>query len=199
MRLRWIRRAWSRIVDGPAPRGVTAPEPTLEQRITGEAARVAIAAENRANTAVEHPDWEPRLPLRPHMGREHPPDGLTELLVYGECPCNPTMPWRCACPEGARWPRCPLCGERVKPPAPEPFKYKTAAELRAWRQANGRRGYVATLMDEGDALTGVRALNGPTSYPGGTLLKVGPVDAAGTILEVVAQRPESKEADPCRT
>jgi hypothetical protein len=71
--------------------------------------------------------------------------GEVRFLVHGECGCG----WTCACPEGAIWPECPMCGEQVLPPRPvgpgEPGE---------------RQGYVAELLPEPEALehvTEVRA------------------------------------------
>lgn len=52
---------------------------------------------------------------------------MIALLVWGECDCG----WRCACPIGAIWPKCPDCGEQVMPPIPGgPVpRYGVAGEL----------------------------------------------------------------------
>jgi hypothetical protein len=75
----------------------------------------------------------------PQEWQEPAPEvGGLDFLVYGECGCG----WRCACTEGARWPKCPLCGEQVMPPPADGDK--------------PRLGYVARLLPEQEAVAEVR-------------------------------------------
>lgn len=112
----------------------------------GEDAARAIREERRAydekmieqygSVPMFHPNA--RGPIKP---------GDSELLVYGECPCHPQNPWRAAMPEGSMWPRCPNCGERVKPPSPDPEHPGDHGD---------RLAYVGKLMPEGDAVAALR-------------------------------------------
>jgi hypothetical protein len=78
------------------------------------------------------------------MKLPRPELGDRELLVFGECACG----WRCACPEGSKWPLCPDCETQVMPTG-----FGTGG---GWPGDHGDRlGYVAQLLGEGDA---VRAL-----------------------------------------
>lgn len=66
--------------------------------------------------------------------------GRVEMLVAGECECG----WRCACLEGALWPKCPGCGEQVLPPPPP--------DPPSPGDHGNRLAYGAILLGEGDAV-----------------------------------------------
>ena len=54
-----------------------------------------------------------------------PEPGGVEFLIRGDCKCG----WRCACPEGWTWPKCPNCGEQVLPDRSEPGKCMAYAAI----------------------------------------------------------------------
>lgn len=71
----------------------------------------------------------------------------TDFLVYGECSCG----WRCACPEGYRWPDCPVCDRKILPLRDRPYLRRDGSE--------GKQGlgYVALLTFEQDAAKAAKA------------------------------------------
>lgn len=67
----------------------------------------------------------PRDVTAPPRDGAAPEPERVEFLAYGECECG----WRCACPEGSKWPNCPSCGSLVFPVRSSAPGYGYVAEL----------------------------------------------------------------------